>query len=275
MGRPFRLLRHVPYLRKVTRGSQRFLAESYLETLSLTDRHDLTLISRSLQRLQKTCKTYMAVARVLDITELLETILLQLSAREILAVKPVSRSWKRLIERSILLRRATFHTPDRRVMQRSPESISEHLSTVLSLRDIPTLQGKHFEAVPLFHSWDRLDEPRRSKPWIYQIKPTYMTEKQLHTFHWGNDVDIGRGLSPAIRSMFITQPPVTTILLFIQHRAFSNSSPCVTLHILSGVTLGAVVDTFAKMLDQVRRAELEAMCKTFLPVFGGTFLTSV
>jgi len=216
----------------------------------------------------------MAVARVLDITELLETILLQLSAREILAVKAVCRSWGRLTERSILLRRATFHAPDRRVMQRSPESISEHLSTVLSLRDVPTLQGKHFKAMPLFNACDRLEE-RRSKPWIYQIKPTYMTEKQLHTFHWGEDVDVGRGLSPAIRSMFITQPPVTTILLFIQHRAFSNSSPCVTLHMPGGITLGAVVDTLAKMLDQVRRVELEAMCKTSLPVFGGTFLTSV
>ena len=241
---------------------------------SSSDCRDLTLISRLLQHQQTACETYMAVARVLDITELLETILLQLSAREILAVKPVCQLWKRLIERSILLRRATFHTPDRRVMQRSPSSISEHLSTVLSLRDIPTLQGKHFEAIPLFNSWDGL-EPRRSKPWIYQIKQTYMTEKQLHTFHWGNDVDVGRGLSPAIRSMFITQPPVTTILLFIQHRVFSNSPPCVTVHIPSGITLGAVVDTFAKMLDQVHRAELEAMCKTFLPVFGGTFLTSV
>jgi hypothetical protein len=217
----------------------------------------------------------MAVARVFDITELLETILLQLSTRDILAVKPVSKSWKRLIERSIAISRATFHAPNRRIMQRIREPIPEHLSTVLSLRDIPTLQGECFDAMPLFNAWDRLDEPPQSKPWIYQIKPTYMTDRQLHTFHWGNDVNIGRGLSPALRSMFITQPPVTTILLFIQHRAFGTLSPCSTLHISGGITLGVVVDTFAQMLDQVRRAELEAMCKTFLPVFGGTFLTSI
>jgi hypothetical protein len=217
----------------------------------------------------------MAVARVFDITELLETILLQLSTREILAVKPVSKSWKRLIERSIAISRATFHAPNRRIMQRIREPIPEHLSTVLSLRDIPTLQGERFDAMPLFNAWDRLDEPRQRKPWIYQIKATYMTDRQLHTLHWGNDVNLGRGLSPALRSMFITQPPVTTILLFIQHRAFGPLSPCVTLHIPGGIKLGVVVDTFAQMLVQVRQAELETMCRTFLPVFGGTFLTSI
>jgi hypothetical protein len=211
----------------------------------------------------------MAVARVFDITELLETILLQLCTREILAVKPVSKLWKRLIERSIAISRATFHAPNRRIMQRIREPIPEHLSTVLSLRDIPTLQGERFNAMPLFNG------PRQSKPWIYQIKATYMTDRQLHTFHWGNDVNLGRNLSTALRSMFITQPPVTTILLFIQHRAFGTLSPCVTLHIPGGITLGAVVDTFAQMLNQVRQAELETMCRTFLPVLGGTFLTSI
>lgn len=214
----------------------------------------------------------MAVPTVLDITELLEFILLQLFTREILAVKAVSRSWKTLIERSILLQRATFHYPNRTIMHRLRETIPECLSTILSLRDIPTVQGNRFEAMPLFNSWDRLDERRRSKPWIYQIKPTYMNDKQLHTFHWANDVDFGR-LSPAIRSMFITQPPVTTILLFIKHRGFGNLSPCVTLHISEGITLGAVLDTFIKMHDQIR-PERDAMCRTYVPVFGATFLTS-
>ena len=160
-------------------------------------------------------------------------------------------------------------------MQRIREPIAEHLSTVLSLRDIPTLQGERFEAMPLFGAWDRSDEPRQTKPWTYQIKPTYMTDRQVHTFHWGNDVYLGEGLSPALRSMFITQPPVTTILLFIQHRVLGTNSPCLTLHIPGGITLGAVVDTFAQLLHQAQRAEVEAMCKAFPPVFGGTFLTSV
>ena len=213
----------------------------------------------------------MAVHRVLEITELLESILIQLSVREILAVKPVSRSWQSLIERSILICRKTFHSPNRKIMQRNNEPVMDYLSTVMSLRDIPNLQGNTFEAMPLFNSWDLVDDRRRSKAWIYQIKSTYMTDRRLHTFHWGNDGDFGR-LSPAIRSMFITQPPVTTIFLFIQHRGFGTLSPCVTLHMPEGITLGAAIDTFAKMHDQVR-PEWESMCRTFVPVYGGFFLT--
>lgn len=215
----------------------------------------------------------MAVSRVFDITELLESILLELSIREILAVKPVTRSWKCLIERSVLIRRKTFHSPNRRIMQRSNQPDLEYLSTVMSLRDLPTLQGNDFEAMPLFNAWDLADDRCRRKPWIYQPKPTYMSDRQLHTFHWGNDADFGT-LSPAIRSMFITQPPVSTIFLFIQHRGFGTLSPCVTLCMPDGITLGGVIDTLTKMHDQVQ-PEWEAMCRTFVPALGGFFLTSL
>jgi hypothetical protein len=213
----------------------------------------------------------MAVRRVLEITELLESILLQLSVREILAVKLVSRSWHSLIERSILIRRKTFHSPNMRIVQRHNQPVMDYLSTVMSLRDIPTLRGSTFEAMPLFNSWDLMDDRHRSRTWTYQIKSTYMTDRRLHTFHWGNDADFGQ-LSPALRSMFITQPPVTTIFLFIQHKGFGTLSPCVTLHMPKGVTLGATIDTFAKMHDQVQ-LEWESMCRTFVPVYGGFFLT--
>lgn len=271
--RPPRLLRHQAQLWKARRGSQRFLARSSRQPSRSNGDLQSYIVLQSSQHASKVSHRSMAVRRVLEITELLESILLHLSIREILAVKPVSRQWRGLIERSILIRRKTFHSPDRRIMRRNHEPLSDHLSTVMSLRDIPTLQGNNFDPMPLFNSWDLTDDRCQRKPWIYQIKSTYMTDKQLHTFHWGNDAEFGF-LSPAMRSMFITQPPVTTIFLFIQHRGFGTLSPCVTLHMPDGLTLGAALDTLTKMHEQVQ-PEWESMCRTFVPVYGGFFLTSL
>ena len=73
--------------------------------------------------------------------------------------------------------------------------------------------------------------------------------------------------------MFLTQPPVSAMLLFVTNNTHGPARTCATLFIMQGITLGIIADTLAQMLNQLSEKDVEESKRTGPPGLGGIFLT--
>ena len=148
-------------------------------------------------------------------------ILLQLPVGDILAMKSFTRSWNALINTSVRLRRATFHAPNGDIIRPLQKDITRRLpSEFVSPVELPKVHVKQissFYIMPLFktrvvRSHFSPREPFQLLPWIYKASATYTLGAITHHLNFYDQRCTGLSLSPAIRSMFITQPPVCAMV---------------------------------------------------------------
>lgn len=207
----------------------------------------------------------MAAAAVFNTAELLEGILLQLPFADILKAKRVTKAWKQLIVDSVLLCRATFLAPDGQpilVDVADTGKHATHLSDATIFVGYPFLVQKRFRVLP-FLSASRSSPGSAGQYTIYRASwfPRSRSARVPLGF-WAFEFEFGRDLvskldgklSTTLRSMLITQPPITALVLtlvwkpkkpfhgFREHRLILRDD--------NGITIGLMQDILAKMRNQ-------------------------
>ena len=186
-----------------------------------------------------------ATDAVVSTTELLEMILVDLPLNDILIARAVCQHWNSLINSSLRLRRANFRASDGRgylslhPYQHGPDFLLHPLLA-------PSSGG--FHVCPILGS-RKLDQPHSN------ASETWATHMDLHEISISssllNEIAKERTQCPALQSMFLTQPPCTTISLNIRGTAMCES--LITLREESGITIGVVAEIAEKALTQAQR----------------------
>ena len=218
-------------------------------------------------------QTQPASTAIVETIELLEQILLRLPGRDILKVKRVAKSWQHLIESSVQLLRAAFLRP-----KGSAITMNSQLSPTASLsllpKLFPTLHEVHFEIMPLF---TRVT----FEPFVKDTSFNYATRdsvsapgKKVHRFQF---FEASAALTPrpaAMRGMYLTEPPVTSISLGITGVLTPDNTPGFTtawVHESKGVKMGTIIDLGRQMISQIESSCEGNLDNAFLV---GVFLMS-
>ncbi|KAK5172035.1 uncharacterized protein LTR77_003672 [Saxophila tyrrhenica] len=182
----------------------------------------------------------MAAAEVLNLPDLLEPILQHPPACNLSQLKRVNLTWKRIIETSADLRRATFMEADGKViaMKTGISELWDHERRTWGPEYL-VQEGKIVMA-PIFEGRSRY--PRYCRP-----RPLDLDVFTQHVMIFGNTLDVDLFVPASLHGMFITQPPINIIEVCIQRDIPQASLTRALLRDDNGMTLGHVVDTFRRM----------------------------
>jgi hypothetical protein len=188
-----------------------------------------------------------AATAVFNIYELHEAVLLHLDFFDILRVQKVSRAWRSLVSSSHQLKKRLFLAADRgSAIPLIKDPFRPHPITLA-----PRLKHTFYKVLPLFRN-----DPDCVMPYLSYFRPDYDRDRDGTMFILGPANDTHALATDITSSMFLTQPPCTTINI----RVHGLLGPdlwmvCAVVRDSRGFTLGMVREAFENMLGDVRHAE--------------------
>lgn len=102
----------------------------------------------------------------------------------------------------------------------------------------------------------------------YKPNPLYIEGQMVHLLDFNHYDKVEVTLSPAVRSMLITQPAVSAMTIFVAQYHGSPFSTA-TIYALEGITLGLVIDVLMQMVVQIP----EPVRNEVGFLMGGSFIT--
>jgi hypothetical protein len=199
-----------------------------------------------------------AMQKALGVLELLENIILYLPELDILIAQRVSHNWKAAINASPVIRTKIW-------LQSQKAAISpSHFCCDTGLLPIPAYDGSPVYTQTTLHNTitvprNGLRNLRLSLGFLARVSPMPSHQNLSHGCSYSDgtnlsihDVDtqprkefVAEGHCPSWYDMYISEPPVTTALLYAR-----NSPPVkAMIHDKGGVTMGMVYDTLASVLS--------------------------